>query len=516
MMATPSGSAGGRGLAAEVRRRVAFLLATSAGAAMTVLGLIGEWRSPLNGDAAWILYCARRMLDGERMYVNLVEINPPLVFWLNLPVIWFARLTSLPEIPTYRGFVIALALLSLAACAGLLRRAWGAEGPAALAFLFAVTTVLFAMPAGYFGQREHLVLALITPYLLAAAAELRGVAIGRGSGVALGLAAALALSLKPHFLAVWVGVVLYGWYRNEGRRRRIGAMNWTIALTLTLYALAVVVFEPSYLQIVATLGTAYQRFAARSVVSIMTRDTLPLSVLAALLAYAGFRRAVGDRELADVLALASGGFLLAVVLQGKGFGYHYLPAIGTGIFLLLVMTVSRADRAGPLLRVATVTCAALILLGALWPFLQASARRARGELSPIDVSMLRAAAEVRALAAGRPIAVLSPRLADAFPLVLYSGTMWALRVPHLWCIQARPGQVRSAAERWCVHAVGEDLARRQPPVVLLRRWSAAGPADLSFDFSRALREDKGFEHQFRSYGLTGTVSDFLVYRRIRQ
>jgi hypothetical protein len=125
--------------------------------------------------------------------------------------------------------------------------------------------------------------------------------------------------------------------------------------------------------------------------------------------------------------------------------------------------------------------------------------------------MVEVAAAVRSRAALRPIAVLSPRLADAFPLVLYSGTTWGLRVPHLWCIQGVAAE--SPAERWCVGSVGEDLERLHPALVLVRRWSPGGPADLSFDFVAPLRADPRFEREFGWYEPVDTVADFVMYRR---
>ena len=37
--------------------------------------------SPLNSDAGYVLVAARRMLEGDRLYVDVIETNPPLVFF---------------------------------------------------------------------------------------------------------------------------------------------------------------------------------------------------------------------------------------------------------------------------------------------------------------------------------------------------------------------------------------------------------------------------------------------------
>ena len=42
-------------------------------------------------DKAWILYTAGEMLDGAALYVDLLDENPPLVFWLTTPAVALAR-----------------------------------------------------------------------------------------------------------------------------------------------------------------------------------------------------------------------------------------------------------------------------------------------------------------------------------------------------------------------------------------------------------------------------------------
>ena len=40
---------------------------------------------PLNTDVSWLLTVGERVLDGERLYVDIVEINPPMAVLAYLP-----------------------------------------------------------------------------------------------------------------------------------------------------------------------------------------------------------------------------------------------------------------------------------------------------------------------------------------------------------------------------------------------------------------------------------------------
>ena len=43
-------------------------------------------KPPMKEDIAWLLYVARECLAGRRLYVDLIEVNPPMIVWvLALP-----------------------------------------------------------------------------------------------------------------------------------------------------------------------------------------------------------------------------------------------------------------------------------------------------------------------------------------------------------------------------------------------------------------------------------------------
>ena len=49
-------------------------------------------RSPLKDDIAWLLYVARRWMAGRELYIDVVEVNPPLIIWISAVPLEIARL----------------------------------------------------------------------------------------------------------------------------------------------------------------------------------------------------------------------------------------------------------------------------------------------------------------------------------------------------------------------------------------------------------------------------------------
>src|SRR5262249_38790062 len=112
--------------------------------------------------------------------------------------------------------------------------------------ILALCFALFPLSREDFGQREHLVLGLLLPYLTLAVARARGQAVSIGIAVLAGVLAGLAIALKPPFGLAWVGVE--GWRVLTTRR----VTAWltpeliTVAVVGLAYALAVTALTPEY------------------------------------------------------------------------------------------------------------------------------------------------------------------------------------------------------------------------------------------------------------------------------
>ncbi|MEP7218497.1 MAG: hypothetical protein ABI876_06250, partial [Bacteroidota bacterium] len=57
-------------------------------AALVATESAAVFRSVLNHDVAWIIHGAGRWLEGAGLYRDIVEINPPLIFYLTAPAVW--------------------------------------------------------------------------------------------------------------------------------------------------------------------------------------------------------------------------------------------------------------------------------------------------------------------------------------------------------------------------------------------------------------------------------------------
>jgi hypothetical protein len=78
-------------------------------AALFAAAMLLQQHLPLNLDVSWLLIAGARVLDGERFYVDIVEINPPMAVSAYLPAIVLARATGLDSVVVTDGLVLTLA-----------------------------------------------------------------------------------------------------------------------------------------------------------------------------------------------------------------------------------------------------------------------------------------------------------------------------------------------------------------------------------------------------------------------
>lgn len=435
-------------------------------------------------DIAYFLYSAGRLLDGAKLYRDVVDMNPPAIFALNVPIVWLSRLTGLSDLLLYNLAAFAVVGGALLFLRRLLGRYALAERAAERRYvLLWLCVILFPLAREDFGQREHLILALLLPYVMVALARLRLQPVARGDAIAAGMLAGLALALKPPFVIAVIAVE--AWYRQrEARGRwRVTAELVTAAGSAAAYLAAVVTITAEYFRLVGMLGGAFMTYLRSSPVTLFTTPGALLTAFALLAALAA-RNTGRATDAQGVIVAAMLGSFLAGLVQQKDLRYHFYPAFALatlGLALLAARPVPQRMSARAYRDIGrwVVAAIALVVLGrAVIEALGGSGgeRRQRAEFRGfVDA--------VRARARGEPVAMLSYQMASAFPLVNYAGVRLASRFACLWILPAsywdaltgeRPIVYRDPAEmgvpeQFLNQAVGEDLLAARPRLLLILR-----------------------------------------------
>lgn len=495
-----------------------------------MLGIAPQFLQPALPDTSWLLYAAERLRRGARLYVDVVEVNPPLIVWLNLPVAALAELTGLAPLQVYRCAVAGVIGLSLSLIAVVLGRN-ALEAPTTTRVLMLLSAVVLAPLAGSdFGEREHLLLVGALPYVFMVAARLQAIPMPGWLALLAGVMAGAGLALKPYFLVL--PLVLEGGVLLTRRGTLARAETLAIASVLVLYLAAVQLWAPEYWDVARTFGAAYYRFLQEPwLITAVTGHGAGL-VLCALLAYSVLRKRGVDAPLGSTLFLATLALYGSAVLQRKGWRYHFYPAMGTSLLLLGWLTTRVPVAPTSLARRLYRAVALAVTLFLPLSLLAAGAMRLAVPTSaPIvgDPDLPRLVEVVRREADGRGVLVLSTNMASAFPMVPMARARWTSRYPSVWMLGAAyqdrleadtPLQYRSLEqrlplERAMMAAVSEDLTRHRPElIVVLRpapdRW---GWGVRRLDYVRYFAADPAFSREFARYGFLEDVGEYRLYRR---
>ena len=194
-------------------------------------------------DVAWQLWIGHQLRHGARFYIDIIETNPPLWFWMAMPIDWVVGLIG---IRPAEAMVAAMCLSSSMSVVVSGRLLGTMPRPIRAALLVYIALTLMLMPLLDMGQREQILLIGATPYLLLAACRHERREISPLLAAGIGIGAALGFALKHYFLIapalseLWLFMALGRLYRPLRPE--------TIALASVglLYAAAIVMLVPAY------------------------------------------------------------------------------------------------------------------------------------------------------------------------------------------------------------------------------------------------------------------------------
>ena len=315
------------GAALALRPLIGALLVT---VLVTALRLTGS----IDSDVASQLWIAQRIHEGARLYRDIVEVNPPLWFWMALPI---DRLATLFHWPPASVLIVAFGMLVALSLAGTERLLHHMEASKRAMFLAYAALILAALPWMHVGQREQIVLIGALPYAALVAARREGRPVTMALAIAVGAGAALGFALKHYFLIVPAALELWMLSGLGGRWRPLRPETLAIGGVGAAYAAALWIERDYLSRMVPLVRLAYGQFGPRSIRFLFN----PYLVIGAgLFAFtAAHARLLFSRASSTAAALFVAGLAFAVTyfIQFKGWPYHTIPLIGCASLALAAL-----------------------------------------------------------------------------------------------------------------------------------------------------------------------------------
>ncbi len=440
------------------------------------------------------------------------------------------------EIGFFKLLIVAMIFGSVAWCVSLLRRGGVIVHPLArLLFAAALLRVEFFLAPNDFGQREHLFVILLLPYLLAVTSGAVH-ELSLAERCALGITAGLAIWFKPQETVVVVVLELFLALRARSVRRLLAPDFLALVLSSGLILALVRFTTPLYFT--STMPLLFNTYWALGTDSAFTLalGMRRFFVIAAalLLACLVLRHHLRQPATVAVLVLCSSAAAGAYAIQHTRWSYHIYPyqalllvAVAYFVVDLLQPAMGRLAAHRTFTKNATVALSIVMLLLvvgiALHPA-EAFPRSSPPSNQPLDILF----------AQYPPSTAVYVFSTDVAPMgIAYNhGLRWGGRFAHLWMlppiVQNELGPVGGGApfKRLTPQTLtqlsalqreqsAEDLNYWKPSLVLIQRCTVETPCqamgDKDFDMLAWFLQSPDFAAAWSHYRKQATAGNFDVY-----
>lgn len=468
----------------------------------------------INQDTSWILYASHQWLNGAVLYRDVMELNPPLVFYLMVPAVLLARLTGLGDGVALICTLSTVIFVALIWVRSLLERNSQLTDRQKTGLLLAAAFALLVQPINLVGQREHFAVVLSLPYLLALTLHSGDREPSRPEWTMLAAFAWFGLALKPFFFLIPLMISVVAAWQERRWQTLFSAANWTLAVLCAGYLVLIGLVHDAYIDTIIPMVTevyfAYGRSALAVLVGGKFIEFIFLLLFLAALSYGKRDNLVLWRFVVWCVA-----GMLIYLLQFKGWISHLLPF--TSAIILTVGWVSVT---------ATRTLVTRVLLGVLALSLVAS-HLIQGVYKPSREPGLMSHLPEKAQETS--FVVWTSVMWMSFPLANESGATWASRYPSQWLI---PGAVLKLSSSPCAdhgptscsstrsvldyaRRTGvDDLIKYKPETVFVDNQSRkTGFGDATFDYIEFFSGDPRFKDQWAHYKIEAVLPKVDVWIR---
>jgi hypothetical protein len=503
--------------------------------------LVPYFLAPAGHDQNSYLFEAQRLLSGAELYgPHLSETNPPIIIWFSTIPVLLARWLHGSPIFFLRLLVAAMVLASVAWCVRILRRSATPLNPLALG-LFAIAILAIELGIGPydFGQREHLLIILLLPYILATATgAVAGLSFAERC--ALGIAAGIAIWFKPQDVLILIALEFFLALRLRSLRRALTPEFLALVLTCALILLLVSLTTPLYGRTtLPLLVDTYWGLGEMTTVALARtlRDYIMAGFALLLLCFV-LRKSLRDPATTVALVVSSAAASFAYDIQHTTWAYHAYPhqallllALAYLLLDLLDPVLTKFTANSPLFRRSELIVSALAALVFCALAIRASAVSASEE-QPQWAALNQFFNQYSPSTTVYVFSTSVPPLSVAYN----HGLIWGSRFAHLWMlpaiIQNEAGPTgppvpfkQLSPERLAALAAlqrsqsAEDLNDWKPSIVLVQQcapWPhCQAIKNRNFDMLAWFLQDPGFAAAWSHYQQQPGIRSFNVYKRIR-
>lgn len=294
----------------------------------------------ISSDIAIVLSFAQRILDGMSAVEGYYDPNPPMSFITYIPAVLLSKLCGIPLYQAHVYYALIWIVASAVTSMLILRSLLADRG---MYHLLVVTMLagLIIVPGLDFGDRDHLIVIGLLPFLLAQIAYLKGKDISQTLKYGAFFMGAVTVLIKPHYGLLPVFLMAVRLWLDRKISTVFRADFYCLAVAVLIYIAVVLLFFRDFAFIILPDILSLYINVRNPVIWPEFMAYGLLISLCFMIAYEGKYDQAAKNTIYLLCAL---GWLALVVymVQGKGLNYHRVPylvfffsALSLSVYLLL-------------------------------------------------------------------------------------------------------------------------------------------------------------------------------------
>lgn len=495
------------------------------------LTYIIQTKLSLSADVGYLLHATNQMLAGGKYISDIFETNPPMIFYVYSPACLLAKWTTIDIISALRFYVLFLIALSMVANFFLLKKIIDQKDKIILFFMYySLLLILLFLPVYSFGQREHVWLILIMPYLLSAVLELENKSIHPMLAFFIGLCAGIGFALKPFFIITLVLVELYFIVKKRHLFAWVRIESVTIASVFVAYILIIFLFQSNYYQIMLPLIYHFYFVSRNQPMEDILLQPLVLFCFLTIFSYMLLYNSKSYTTLGKVILLALIGMVSAFMIPRQAWYYHMLPAVSMACWLTVfyfsqVITSCVANRSS---KIDFIQDMLAIFIMAFLIFVVPAVGLIIGARSFTETNKNMLSEKVIAYFHAHPkhysaYCFSVTGTVDCFPLIYKLQSEYAGRYPFFWWyfgvqkLEKQYGDKKPdflvQGKKYLIGTIADDLSHFKPDYILINYFVLNQLVGIDRNMLAYFSTDKKFREEWKKYHLVASIDQHDIYAR---
>ena len=480
----------------------------------------------INHDVGSHIILSQRLMNK----MEIVDPNPPLIFWLLTIPNLIANVTQISVLTIFRISIFMLIIVSVLQCNHILE-----SFPKSYNNKFIILTLVFIftlMPRGDFGQREHIIIILVTPYIFTIVRRSFDEEVYNLQSAVIGIFAGIGFCLKPYYLLLPLLLEAYIFYKNRRLSLYKHIESFIIIIIFTIYLISIFIFNRDYITRTVPYVICVYGAYNENIITLFSRLYF---IIIVFIIYWLAKDETSFSAFANILLLSAICMAIIYLVQGKGWSYHLYPCKATSFLLIIyccsIIALKNKFIIVNLIRTILYYVVILFVIISVskslnWHFVIYQEYKSREKfIAEYKIIQL---IKKQTIGSGN-IYFISTSAKPAFPVVNYSGVGWSSRFNALWMLPAiinnkelphrLANEIKNKKlyeiESYLFESVLADLEAQPPSLIFVDNSQyKQGLGNQKFDFMEYFMKDPVFREFMSQYKELTWVDDHQVFKRI--